>query len=312
MFSTGMMYGKRLLHEVDHRPHGYYMGGSSYNDSAEDIAGNLREACFAIINHADMWWFDMWSHFYDDPSLREAIGRAHGIFERFKDDNSASVSEILFLADPESMDNLNDETTFPREVGEFFRNRMGKTGMPMDCYSLSDVPKLDMSGYKVVALPATMCITPEKKTLLDEYVCRDGRTVIWCYAPGISDGSTLDPGRVSGWAGVPFGTEGISRTPMGDWTAVYAKEPSSYTSEALKKICLEAGVLEYVHGPDPVYANERLVCVHTKDGGPKEIKLPGKAREVVELLSGKTVAKRSSSFTYHFDTPDTRLFEIIH
>ena len=310
LFGTAMLNGKRLFHEVDHRPHGYFMGGSAYNDSIEDIAGNLREACFAIINHADMWWFDMWEHFYDDPSLREAIGKAHEVFERFKNDNSASVSEVLFLADPESMNGMNDETPFPWSLCEPFRNALSKMGMPIDCYSLSDVPVLDLSQYKVIALPATMTITKEKESLLKEYICKEGRTVIWCYAPGLSDGKSLDINRVKKWAGVQFGSHGVSVTKMGDWTAVYAKDPSAYSSEVLRKLCLEAGAHEYIEDTIPVFANERLICVHCKDGGKKTVHLRGKAKRVVDLFSGKTVAKNTSKFTLEFNSPDTRLFLI--
>ena len=310
LFGTAMLNGKRLLHEVDHRPHEYYRGGSSYNDIKEDIAGNLREACFAIINHADMWWFDMWGRFYDDPSLREAIGKAHLAFEEFKNDNSASVSEVLYLADPESINGMNDETLFPWSLCEPFRNALGKIGMPIDCYSLSDVTRLDLSRYKVVALPATMTITKEKESLLKEYICKNGRTVIWCYAPGISDGKSLDINRVERWAGVPFGTGGVNSTNMGEWIAVYAKEPSLYTSEALKEICVKAGAHEYLKGLEPVFANERLISVHCKDGGLKTVYLNGKAKEVVDLFSGKTVARNAKKFMIEFNTPDTRLFLI--
>ena len=311
MFGTAMLNGKRLLHEVDHRPHEYFRGGSSYNDIDEDIAGNLREACFAIINHADMWWFDMWGQFYDDPPLREAIGKAHQAFEMFKDDNSASVSQVLYLADPESMNGMNDDTPFPYSLCEPFRNKLAKIGMPIDCYSFSDVSKLDMSQYKVIALPATMTITREKESLLKDFICRDGRTVIWCYAPGLSDGKSLDVSRVEHWAGVPFGSDGIRETDMGDWTAVYAADPDIYTSDNLQRICVKAGAHLYVNETVPVYANERLLCVHREEGGQETVYLAGKAKKVVELFSGKTVAKNRASFTYDFSTPDTRLFEII-
>ena len=255
-----------------------------------------------------MWWFDMWEHFYDDPSLREAIGKAHEVFERFKNDNSASVSEVLFLADTESMNGMNDETPFPWSLCEPFRNALGKMGMPIDCYSLSDVPILDLSQYKVIALPATMTITKEKESLLKEYICKDDRTVIWCYAPGLSDGKSLDINRVKKWAGVQFGSPGVSVTKMGNWTAVYAKDPSEYSSEVLRKLCLEAGAHEYIEDTVPVFANERLICVHCKDGGKKTVHLRGKAKRVVDLFSGKTVAKNTSKFTLEFNSPDTRLF----
>ena len=311
VFGTAMLNGKRLLHEIDFRPHGYYRGGNIvWESTADDVAGNLREACFAIINHANLWWFDMWGHFYDEQPVRDAIAKSHEIFERFKDDNSASVSEVLYLADPESTYYMNDSGPGPMNLCNIFRRKMGTLGFPIDAYSLNDVARLDLSQYKVVCLPASPVITPEKAALLRDHVCRDGRTVVWCHAPGICDGASLDSTRVEQWAGVPVGTPGISRTEMGDWTAVYSPDWNDYTSGSLRDICLEAGVHSYVDGTIPVFANERLLCVHCKDGGERTVHLRKKAREVVELISGEVVAKRTKKFTYDFAGPDTRLFEL--
>lgn len=308
LFGTAMLHGKRLLHEIDYRPHDYYRGMTSWYSTEEDIAGNIREACFAIINHADFWWFDMWGKFYAEKPVRDAIARMHGIFERYKDDNSASVSQVLYLADPESLYYTNEDAG--KFTGERFRNQLAKMGLPFDVYSLNDVPMLDISQYKVVMIPSNVLITPETEKMLKEHICKDGRTVLWSYAPGLCDGRSLDVDRVKEWAGVPFRTEGVSKTDMGGWTAVYAYDFNAFNSESLKQICIDAGAHEYIEGTTPVFANEKLLCIHCKDGGVKTVKLPRKARSVVELISGQPVAKRVKSFKYEFSSPDTRLFEI--
>lgn len=308
---SAMINGKRMFHEIDFRPHGYFRGGNLvWKDTADDVAGNLREACFAIINHANLWWFDMWGHFYDEQPVRDAIAKSHEIFERFKDDNSASVSEVLYLADPESTFYMNDSGPGPCNLCNVFRRKMGTLGFPIDCYSIPDIERLDLSQYKVICLPASLVITPEKAAILRENVCRDGRTVVWCHAPGICDGKDIDSTRVALWAGVPMDTPGISRTDMGGWTAVYSPDWDDFTSGSIRQICLEAGVHSYVDETIPVFANERLLCIHCKDGGPKTITLQKKAREVVELISGEVVAKRTRKFVYDFGSPDTRLFEL--
>lgn len=132
---------------------------------------------------------------------------------------------------------------------------------------------------------------------MDRYIRRDGRTVIWGYAPGLSDGKSLDVNRVEHWAGVPFGSDGIRETDI-------------YTSDNLQRICVKAGAHLYVNKTEPVYANKRLLCVHCEEGGQETVYLAGKAKKVVELFSGKTVAKNTSKFTFEFKSPDTRLFVI--
>lgn len=310
LFGTAMLNGKRFLHEIDYRPHGYFMGMSPWRSTEDDVAGNVREACFAIINHGNLWWFDMWGGFYKEKPVLDAIARMHEIFERFKDDNSASVSQVLYLADPESAMGVNEEAN--ERTTEVFRNRMAKMGLPFDAYCLEDVSRLDLSQYKVIMLPTTVTISPEKEALLKKYVCKDGRTIVWAYAPGLSDGSGLSVERVRDWAGVPFRTEGISKTRMDGWTSVYAYDENLYTSEMLKEICLEAGAHEYIEGTVPVFANERLLCIHCKEGGTKTVRLPRKAKTVTELISGRQVARHAKEFEYGFSSPDTRLFEIVY
>lgn len=316
IFGTSMIYGKRLMHEVDCRPHGYGKGNFNieriWKSEADDVAGNLREACFAIINHGDIWWFDMWGHFYDQEPVRRAIGKAHRIFERFKNDNSASVSEVLYLADPESHYYTNLAAGKGYQFGSHFQRKLSRLGLPFDIYSLADVTKLDLSQYKLICLPATMVITPETEKFLKEHICRGGRTVLWSFAPGLCNGSDLDTARVQKWAGVPYGTPGINETDMGGWKAVYCCNPDEYNSANIKEICRRAGVHSYVDELIPVFANERLLCVHCKDGGTKTVQLRKRAKKVVELISGKEVAKYKSSFKYEFSSPDTRLFEIIY
>ena len=134
--------------------------------------------------------------------------------------------------------------------------------------------------------------------------------MLWCYAPGVTDGVSLDPGRVEKWAGVPFKTPGVSVTAMDGWRSVYAYDYKLFTPEALKDIASGAGVHLYVDGEASVFANERFLAIHAKEGGEKTVKLLGKAAKVVDLLAGTTVSEDAECFTVRFDTPDTRLFGI--
>ncbi len=320
MFGTAMLNGKRFLHEIDFRPHdfGQKMKGKmsnvkAWNSAEEDIVGNTREACFALINHASYWWFDMWGGFYDDPRLRERIGEMEKIQERFREDLSPSVAEILFIGDPQSIYYLREQDPLCNAGGEGLRNRLSVSGAPIDCYSFNDMERLDLSRYKVIMLPQVFLIDGARARFLQEKVCKDGRTVLFSYAPGIIDGKTLDPERVSAWAGVPFvsGATGFSETPMGEWTSVYAYDPNVFTTEVLRGICERAGVHFYTEDCNPVFANGRLLSIHCKEGGLKTVSLPRKAAKVVDLLSGEVGAKRTKSFRTECASPDTRLFEII-
>ena len=112
------------------------------------------------------------------------------------------------------------------------------------------------------------------------------------------------------FAGVAFGTSGVSTTAKGDWRAVSAPDLETWTTEAMAKVCRAAGVHFYLDEPAIVYANRRVLSVHVTTGGEKTIRLPRKVARVVDLLSGKTLVEGRDAFDCVFETPDTRLFEL--
>ena len=302
---TVALNGKRFLHEIDFGPNQY-----GWKTSADRIAGNIREAAFALVNHADSWWFDMWGGFYDDPLLRERIARLKRIHDRLGADESPSAAEVLLVADPQSMAFICDKAPKGSMFGQNFRNNLGHVGVPFDVYSFNDLARIDLGRYKAVFLPAALLIDEVREGVLREKVCRDGRTVAWMYAPGLTDGKTLDETRVKRFAGVAFGTPGVSSTAMEGWRAVYAPDLKTWTTEALARVCRAAGVHFYLGEPAIVYANRRVLSVHVTTGGEKTIRLPRRVRKAVDLISGTTVAENADTLTCVFETPDTRLFEL--
>ena len=306
---TALRYGKRILHEIDFGPHDQKQWAKGlWKTLEDDLAGNTREAAFAMANNANYWWFDMWGQFYRNPKVRERIGALKKVQDRLKP--APSVAEILIVCDPESLYNVNEKCPLERAFGRHLRDKLARISAPHDIYSFDDLPVLDMNRYKLVCLNSTLLITPERAKFLREKVCTGGRTVLWCYAPGVTDGQTLDAARVKEWAGVPFKTPGISAPQMEGWRSVYAYDYMLFTPESLTTIASDAGVHLYLDAPATVFAKEGFLAVHTKDGGKKTIRLRGRAAKVTDLLSGETVAQDADSFTFVFSSPDTRLFDL--
>jgi len=311
-----LRHGKRFLHEIDFRPHDKlikpWWTNRIWKTLEDDLAGNTREAAFAMANNASYWWFDMWGGFYHDPKVRERIAALKKVQDRLKP--APSAAEILVVCDPESLYHVNEKCPLAHAFDHRFLNSLGRISAPYDVYSFEDLPFLDMDRYKLVLLNSTLLVTTERAKFLRDKVCRDGRTVLWCYAPGVTDGKTLDASRVKTWAGVDFKTPGVSTTDMGGWSSVYAYDWKLFTPWALTQVAKRAGVHFYVEPEGekgefmPVYANERFLAIHSKNGGKKEVKLPRKFKTVTDLLSGEIVARDADGFVSSFATPDTRLF----
>ena len=312
---TLLRHGKRYLHEIDHRTHGVSGSPGSENrwkTQAEDNAGLTREAAFALINHTSLWWFDMWGGWYPNEETRQLIGRLKKVSDAYVSDRSPSVAEALLVADPQSAYGVNEKMPHASAMARQFREKVARAGAPYDVYSFNDLEAVDLSRYKVVFLPATLLITPERAELLKRHVLKDGRTVVWVYAPGISDGKSLDVVRVKQWTGSAYRTPGPATVDMGGWTSVYAFEYQTMTPAAIREILRRAGVHLYVEGEDPVYANRRLLAIHCQAGGEKRVVLPQVCKRVVDVLRGVTVAEQAAAFTYRFESPDTVLFELVN
>ena len=335
VMGSARRYGKRCLYSIDAWPHSKERPKSSvtcvappkyYKTIDDTLAGNTRSAAFALVHHANFHWFDQWGGFYRDPGMHERIAKIGEIQRRFADDASAPLADVMIVADPESAYERVDPDVTLKEgcavapegfipflgCGEHFRNSVNRLGVVYDICSLNDLPHLDLSRIKAFLLADTWQITPEKERILRDCVLRDGRTAIWVYAPGVSDGKSVDAARVKAWAGVPFKAKGVSSTRMdGGWTAVYAYDYRELDSARLRKALLDAGCHAWTDDPTPVMANERLLAVHVKEGGRRTIRLPRTCAKVVDLLSGETVAVDAASFDCEFASPDTRIFEMV-
>ena len=164
----------------------------------------------------------------------------------------------------------------------------------------------------MVVFPGLFVVTPEKGKFVRERICRDGRTVVWYFAPGISDGKTLDATRVERLTGCPFGGDKVAERDFPGWKSVYVPnyEKSTLDAERFASLLKKAGAHSYADYPAVVHANKRLFSVHLADGGKRTVRLPLRAAKVTELISGRTVAENVSSFVYDFESPDTRIFEV--
>ena len=328
-FGTGSMavsgtlrrYGRRLLHEIDFWPDyskPVWLFEHYWKTPQETLAGNTREAAFALVNGASLWWFDMLGNMYRNDDLRRRISDFAGIFSDLSADDRAPVADVLLVADPDSAYSFvgpaaecPDGFQPSLGCGDSLRNAVYRLGVSYDTCSFNDLSALDLSRVRLVMLPASWTLTTGKKALLEKYVMKPGRTILWTYAPGVSDGRTLDVRRVEAFAGVPFKTRTIATTEMpGGWKSVYAYDWQQLDEDAMRSILDAAGCHRFVDGIASVSYNGRLLAIHVGTGGVRTVRLPRPATEVKELFSGRTIPVSGNSFADDFAEPDTKLYEI--
>ena len=317
---TRVLNGKGFLHEIDHRTPTYNVKLDEFvsigwmvpwKDQAETDAGLKREFSLAIINQASLWCFDMWGGVFQTPETMQVVARSKSLWDQYGALPLKTRAEVALVVDPHSTRYLNDlHPTIPH-IYQGTRNKLNRLGAPFEVFSFNDLARADLGQYRLLVIPGLFVVTPEKMEVLKKHVFNNHRTVLFAYAPGLCDGQSLDPDRVTELTGTAFKTPGVSTVERDGWKAVYVPGYEEITPQVLRQVAVDAGVTIVCQDAVPVYANERLVAVHVAQGGDKAITLPADCRQVRELYTGQVIPVAARRFTYTFKTPDTALFELV-
>lgn len=119
--------------------------------------------------------------------------------------------------------------------------------------------------------------------------------------------------RILGWVFTPavwFGQDapGLTVKKYPDWTSIYAAVPN-LPSKLLRNIARYAGVHIYGNENDVVFANDRIIAIHTRHPGRRDVQLP-RYCDVYELLSEKQLAKNVSHYELDMEKNETCLLRI--
>jgi len=305
------------VHEIDHRTATCNFDLSSHvtlpsnywPDEESTIAGLKREFCIAFLRNASLWWFDMWGHFYDGVKVKEAIGKMRAFWQKNRDEIGGSAADVAVFVDETGWLRCNPYDASLAGYSRGLMESIGHTGAEVAYYSFADIGNLDLSRFKLIILPNLFATTKATLQLLREKVLRDERTVLWFARPGVIHEDVYNEAQVETLCGIPFGKKGIVTREMDGWTSVLSPAPLLERS-ALRNIAAKAGVHQYVETEDPVWASGNFLCLHVKEGGRREIRLPRKAGKVVECFSGRAVAENTEHFEDTLATPDTVLYRI--
>lgn len=220
-------HGKLWISEMDHPTLvGDHFGRPAPfapENVADSIATVRRNALPMLAQGQGMWWYDFgpaggsgeggWWH---DPAIAAEAGRLRALAAELMEQPYESPADVLLVYDTECFYHLapmylglynqskhwyRTETlsfeAINRTVADAYRS-----GAAFDTVLLDDLPRLDLGRYKAVVFAFTPYLSDEHVAFVRERVAVPGRTVVWVYAPGYTDGETLDAGRISDVVGM--------------------------------------------------------------------------------------------------------------
>jgi len=265
----------------------------------------------AIVNQTSLWCFDMWGGVFKTPETMQIVKQSKRLWDAYTATPLKGCAEVALVVNPQSTRYINDRNAAVTQIYQGTRNKLNRLGAPFEVFSFNDLPRADLGSYKLLVFPGLFEVTLQKLAILRQYVFNHNRTALFIYAPGISDGQSLDTARIKALTGTAFKTPGVHAVQRDDWKAVYASSYDAVTPQVLRRTAAEAGVTIYCEEAVPVFANEHLVAVHTAQGGEKTITLPKACHAVRELYTGQVIPVTERRFRYTFATPDTALFEVV-
>ena len=257
----------------------------------------------------------MWGGFYQEQELFDCFAKMKQIYTEKVELPVSPVEETIMVVDPDASYYIAHGTDWKRQ-GLFAcstRIKLNRTGMPFECYCLDDIPKIpNLDKIKFVVMACPWEITPEKEEMLRKYLLKDNRMILWLYAPGLSDGKTLDESRCEKWIGKPLqDAAGLEFHSMNGWKSAFIRNPNDLQVSDLKELALKAGVHIYTDAECPVYANNRFMAVHCKDAQVLNLSLPEGFFFGKELYSGKEFEAGQNKMDWQTTGPETLLFELI-
>ena len=150
------------------------------------------------------------------PLLLEDIGRAKRLMEGHMAQEYQSGADVLFVYDTESFYHTASlRGTDPVSNVLIDHNTLNafKSGVVFDPIHIKDLERVDLTPYRVVVFGNTYLLDREQREYIRSHVATDGRTLVWFYAPGYLDGSSLDVDRISELTGIELSEVTLPTVP---------------------------------------------------------------------------------------------------
>jgi hypothetical protein len=233
LIATIRLHGKLWLDEMDVEPTTPIERDSRYELRLRNsLADVRRNAVFTYTKGMGLWFYDFgvagvdldgfqYNHRgsrgnWDHPDLMSDIGLAKLLFESRLGEHYQTEADVLFVYDTESLyhtASLRGSDPVSSTLIDYNTLNAFKSGVVFDPIHVSDLMTIDLTPYRAVVFGNTYLLTDEQIEFIRTSVARNGRTVVWFFAPGYTNGESLDVDRISELCGIQLEPTALSGTP---------------------------------------------------------------------------------------------------
>ncbi len=217
-------HGKMYIAEVDHRTSLWasYSQDQDYDGAQgikvgrtytteEAVLQFRKEIIQALTSGVGLWFYDMVGQWLDDEQFYQVISSLKEEFDysyTFESEGNAVQNEVAVIVGEETtayttFSGFNAVYHLNGYLYRYQRTALNTMGAGYDVYSMGDLTDGVVSDkYKVYMFLSPLEITEEESATIDRICKKDGHTIIWVYAPGFSNGKSLDTANISALTGM--------------------------------------------------------------------------------------------------------------
>ncbi|MBX2892158.1 MAG: hypothetical protein KF734_14620 [Saprospiraceae bacterium] len=194
---SALLHGKLWLDEIDN---GYLQTWRDMDFVHSRPIGDTvyaavlsRSVALPLLRGAGFWYYDFGRHlnsgWWDSPLYLARIRQLKSLFDSQLHLPHRPVADVLYVYDQEHFYYLkNQRQPLCEDVPDLMVEEALRSGTAGDHVYLFDLPKVDLARYKAIVFVNAYKMSADDRKFIKEKVAQNGRTLIWNYLPGYTDG----------------------------------------------------------------------------------------------------------------------------
>jgi hypothetical protein len=152
-----------------------------------------RSAIYPLMRGTGLWYYDFGPResfgWWDNPTYLKSIKEEKELFEKRKSLQYQSEADILYVWDQESFYYTKNRWTpiCYNLLDQAFEEAL-RSGTSSDQIYLFDLDKVNLDQYKAILFMNVFKMSEKQRDFIREKVAKNGRTLIWNYLPGYTNG----------------------------------------------------------------------------------------------------------------------------
>lgn len=212
-------HGKLWLDELDN-------GGEQKGiDDPNYLPVVRRSALMPLLRGQGFWYYDFgigqgYPGWFGGPKNLEMIRQQKQLADASLAVPRKSAADVLFVWDYHSQTYITTcwtPTTY-MQIEQSIEDAL-RAGAAIDEVYFFDLDRIDLSQYRAIVFGNAHCLTDVQRKIIEEKLATAGRTLVFNYLPGITDGETLSLDHVSRATGFAIRPADTCDKPHLAWTA---------------------------------------------------------------------------------------------